>query len=205
MRDMKHIGIYEMAKTRRPRRRGGRPRGRAEEKYIGIRTLFSPTNFDSFINDERYDQTLKMALRKEFGENKAETMATMKLGGFMETFKKNLKFHATRKDMQRFFAIVERNRIDKKFGLTKREATARFFSDKPYRAISDRRPSDYEAKPTNIYRPRPGSSIGKVRVKQTGAVKTEKEIRKVMTQLFTLLEGVFTPKGKVSKNVRVKR
>ena len=54
-----------MAKTRRPRRRGGRPRGRAEEKYIGIRTLFSPTNFDSFINDERYDQTLKMALRKK--------------------------------------------------------------------------------------------------------------------------------------------
>ena len=92
MMDMKHIGIYEMAKTRRPRRRGGRPRGRAEEKYIGIRTLFSPTNFDSFINDERYDQTLKMALRKEFGENKAETMATMKLGGVMETFKKNLKF-----------------------------------------------------------------------------------------------------------------
>ena len=194
-----------MTTKRRPYRKGGRPRGRAEEKYIGIRTLMSPSNFDTFINDERYAQTLHMALRKEFGENKAETMATMKLGGFMETFKKNLKFHATRKDMQRFFAIVERNRIDKKFGLTKREATARFFSDKPYRAISDRRPSDYEAKPTNIYRPRPGSSIGKVRVKQTGAVKTEKEIRKVMTQLFTLLEGVFKPKGKVSKNVRVKR
>ena len=33
-------------------------------------------------------------LRKEFGRNNAETMATMKLGGFMEVFKKNLKFHA---------------------------------------------------------------------------------------------------------------
>jgi len=194
-----------MADKRRPRRRGGRPRGRAEEKYIGIRTLFSPSNFDSFINDERYDQTLKMALRKEFGSNNAETMATMRIGGFMEVFKKNLKFHATRKDMIRFFNLVEKNRIDKKFGLTKREATARFFSDKPYKRISTRRPSDYEAKPSNIYRPRPGSSMGKVRVKQTGAVKTEKEIRKVMTQLFTLLEGAFTPKGKVNKNVRVKK
>ena len=194
-----------MALKRRPPRRGGRPRGRAEEKYIGIRTLMSPTNFDQFLNDERYDQTLKMALRKEFGENKAETMATVKIGGFMETFKKNLKFTATRKDMIRFFKIAEQNRIDKKFGLTKREATARFFSDKPYRAISDRRPSDYEAKPTNIYRPRPGSSIGKVRVKQTGAVKTEKEIRKVMEQLFMLFEGAFKPKAGVSKNVSVKR
>ena len=203
--DMKHIGIYEMAKTRRPRRRGGRPRGRAEEKYIGIRTLFSPTNFDSFINDERYDQTLKMALRKEFGRNNAETIATMKLGGFMETFKKNLKFHATRKDMIRFFRIVERNRIDKKFGLTKREATARFFSDKPYKRISTRRPSDYEARPDNIYRPRPGSSAGKVRVIQKGAVKTEKEIRKVMEQLFMLFEGAFKPKGNIKKSVRTYR
>ena len=194
-----------MATKRRPPRRGGRPRGRAEEKYIGIRTLFSPTRFDSFLGDERYAQTLHMALRKEFGSNNAETLATMKLGGFMEVFKKNLKFHATRKDMIRFFNLVEKNRIDKKFGLTKREATARFFSDKPYKRISTRRPSDYEAKPSNIYRPRPGSSMGKVRVKQTGAVKTEKEIRKVMTQLFTLLEGAFTPKGKVNKNVRVKK
>ena len=188
-----------MAIKRRPRRRGGRPRGKAEEKYIGIRTLFSPSNFDSFINDERYDQTLHMALRKEFGSNNAETLATMKLGGFLETFKKNLKFHATRKDMIRFFRIVERNRIDKKFGLTKREATARFFSDKPYKRISNKRPSDYEAKPNNIYRPRPGSSMGKVRVRQIGAVKTEKEMRKVMTQLFTMLEGAFKPKGNMSK------
>ncbi len=191
--------------TRRPRRRGGRPRGRAEEKYIGIRTLFSPSNFDSFINDERYDQTLKMALRKEFGSNNAETMATMKLGGFMEVFKKNLKFHATRKDMIRFFKLVERNRIDKKFGLTKREATARFFSDKPYKRISTKRPSDYEARPDNVYRPQKGSSIGKVRVKQTGAVKTEKEIRMVMKKMFTMLEDAFRPKGKIRKNVTVKR
>ena len=194
-----------MATKRRPPRRGGRPRGRAEEKYIGIRTLFSPSNFDSFINDETYDQTLHMALRKEFGSNNAETLATMKLGGFMETFKKNMKFHATRKDMVRFFRIVERNRIDKKFGLTKREATARFFSDKPYKRISNKRPSEYEAKPGTLYRPRPGSSAGKVRVKQTGAVKTEKEIRKVMEKLFTMMEKAFKPKGKISKNVRTYR
>ena len=194
-----------MTIKRRPRRRGGRPKGRAEEKYIGIRTLFSPSNFDSFINDERYDQTLKMALRKEFGENKAETMATMRIGGFLEVFKKNLKFRATREDMKRFFMLAEKNRLDKKFGLTKREATARFFSDKGMKPISNRRPSDYEARPDNIYRPQKGSSLVKVRVKQSGAVKTEKEIRQVMKQLFTILEGAFTPKGKVSKNVRVKK
>ena len=146
-----------------------------------------------------------MALRKEFGENKAETMATMKLGGYLETFKKNLKFTATRKDMQRFFKIVESNRLDKKFGITKREATARFFSDKNMTPISKMRPRDYEARPDNRYKPSPGSSMGKVQVKQTGAVRTEKEIKKVMTQLFTMLEGAFTPKGKVSKNVRIKK
>jgi len=194
-----------MATKRRPPRRGGRPRGRAEEKYIGIRTLFSPTRFDSFLGDERYAQTLHMALRKEFGSNNAETLATMKLGGFMEVFKKNLKFHATRKDMIRFFKLVERNRIDKKFGLTKREATARFFSDEKYKSISKRRPSDYEAKPGTIYRPKPGSSVGKVRVIQKGAVRTEKEIRKVMEQLFMLFEGAFKPKAGVSKNVSVRR
>ena len=194
-----------MAIKRRPRRRGGRPKGRAEEKYIGIRTLFSPSNFDSFINDERYDQTLHMALRKEFGVNNAEMLATMRIGGFLEVFKKNMKFRATRKDMKRFFMLAEKNRIDKKFGLTRREATARFFSDKPYKPISKMRPKDYEARPDNIYRPQPGSSLGKVRVKQSGAVKTEKAIRQAMQQLFTILEGAFKPKGGVSKNVRIKK
>ena len=196
---------YLMTIKRRPRRKGGRPTGRAEEKYIGIRTLMSPSNFDSFINDERYSQTLHMALRKEFGSNNAETMATMRLGGFIETFKKNLKFTATRKDMVRFFKLVERNRIDKKFGLTKREATARFFADQPFKPISKMRPKDYEAKPDNIYRPQKGCSLGKVRVKQIGAVKTEKAIRDAMKQLFTMLEGSFTPKGGVSKNVKIKK
>ena len=194
-----------MTTKRRPYRKGGRPRGRAEEKYIGIRTLMSPSNFDSFINDERYAQTLHMALRKEFGENKAETMATVKIGGFMETFKKNLKFTATRKDMIRFFKIAEQNRIDKKFGLTKREATARFFADQPYKPISKMRPKDYEAKPGTIYRPQPGSSIGKVRVKQTGAVKTEKAIRKAMRELFSIMDKAFKPNAKVGKYVKVTR
>ena len=191
-------------KRRKPRR-GGRPKGKAEEKYIGIRTLFSPSNFDTFINDERYSQTLKMALRKEFGENKAETMATMRLGGYIETFKKNLKFTATRQDMKRFFMLVEKNRLDKKFALTKRDATARFFADKKMTPVSNRRPSDYEALLSTRYRPRPGSSVGKVEVKQTGAVKTEKQIHAVMKKLFTLMEDAFTPKGKVSKNVHIKK
>jgi len=132
-------------------------------------------------------------------------MATMRIGGYLETFKKNLKFTATRKDMKRFFMLVEKNRLDKKFGLTKRDATARFFSDKNMTPVSNKRPSDYEALPSNRYRPRKGSSIGKVQVKQTGAVATEKQLKQVMKQLFTLMEGAFTPKGKVSKNVRVKK
>tara|TARA_B110000211_G_scaffold228946_1_gene285956 strand:- start:183 stop:326 length:144 start_codon:yes stop_codon:yes gene_type:complete len=47
--------------------------------------------------------------------------------------------------------------------------------------------------------------MGKVQVKQTRAVNTEKQIRAVMKQLFTMMEGAFTPKGKVSKNVRIKK
>ena len=194
-----------MGSKRRPPRRGGRPRGRAEQRYIGLRTLFSPTNFDAFLNDERYDQTILMALHKQFGEKRAETLAGVKITGYLEVFKKNLKFHATREDMKRFFMLVEKNRLDKKFGLTKREAVARFFSDKQMKPISKMRPKDYEARPDNIYRPQPGSSLGKVRVKQSGAVKTEKAIRQAMQQLFTILEGAFKPKGGVSKNVRIKK
>ena len=198
-----------MTIKRRPRRRGGRPKGRVEENFITIRgsqsILANHTNFEAVMNTELGDQILHGALKKQFGENKAETMATMRIGGYLEVFKKNLKFTATRKDMKRFFMLVEKNRIDKKFGLTKREATARFFSDKPYKKISKIRPKEYEARPDNIYRPRPGSSRGKIRVEQTGAVATEKALRQAMKSLFTILEGAFTPKGKVSKNVRIKK
>ena len=41
--------------------------------------------------------------------------------------------------------------------------------------------------------------------KQTGVVATQKQIRAVMKQLFTMFEGAFTPKGKVAKNVRIKK
>ena len=194
-----------MGSKRRPPRRGGRPKGRAEQRYIGIRTLFSPTNFDAFLNDERYDQTILMALHKQFGENRAETLAGVKITGYLETFKKNLKFHATREDMKRFFMLVEKNRYDKKFAITKKEAFTRFMSDKAPRSISKIRPPDYEAKPTTLYRPRKGSATGKVEVKQIGFVKTEQALKEAMKALFTMMEGIVKPQGKVSKSVTVKK
>ena len=56
-------------------------------------------------------QTLHMALRKDW-RNKAETMATVKIGGFNKF--KEPKFTATKR--QFLLQIAEQNRIDKKFG-----------------------------------------------------------------------------------------
>jgi hypothetical protein len=184
-----------MTTNRRPRRRGGRPKGEAEGNYIGIRSLMS----NSLFMDERFDIMLRMALTKRFGERKAETLYTMKLTGFLDQMKKGLKYSATREDYKRLFMEAEKMRWDKKRGLTKREAVARFFSGKSPTSIKLRRPSDFEAKPGTLYRPQPGSATGKVRVKQTGAEKTYKEIEKVFLKLFTMFDGI---KGKKGRQVK---
>lgn len=180
---------------RRQRRPGGRPKGRAEENYIGIRSLMS----NSLNMDERFDIMLKMALTKRFGEKKAETLYTMKLTGFIDQMKKGLKYSATREDYKRLFMEAEKMRWDKKRGLTKREAVARFFSGKSPSPIKIRRPGEYEAKPGTIYRPRPGSATGKVKVKQIGAEKTYKQLEKVFLQIFTMFDGI---KGKKGRQVK---
>jgi len=184
-----------MTTNRRPRRRGGRPKGEAEGNYIGIRSLMS----NSLFMDERFDIMLRMALTKRFGERKAETLYTMKLTGFLDQMKKGLKYSATREDYKRLFMEAEKMRWDKKRGLTKREAVARFFSGKSPTPIKLRRPSDFEAKPGTLYRPQPGSATGKVKVKQVGAEKTYKEIEKVFFKLFTMFDGI---KGKKGRQVK---
>lgn len=185
--------------NRRPRRRGGRPKGRAELNYVGIRTLMS----NNIYLDERFDQMLKMALTKRFGENSAETLATLKLTGFLEQMKKGLVYRATREDYKRLWMEAEKQRFDKKFALTKAEAVARFFSGKKPQSIKDRRPLDFEAKPGTMYYPRPGSAEGKVEVKQIGAQKTLKKIEKTFWKLFTMFDGMKNVKNvKPSASVR---
>jgi len=184
-----------MQRQSRSRRRGGRPKGRAELNYIGIRSLMS----NSLDMDERFDIMLKMALTKRFGEKKTETLYTMKLTGFLDQMKKGLKYSATREDYKRLFIEAEKMRWDKKRGLTKREAVARFFSGKAPKPIKDIRPPEYEAKPGTIYRPRPGSATGMVKTKQTGAEKTFKQIEKAFLQLFTMFDGIKGSKKRMVK------
>ena len=85
--------------------------------------------------DERFDIMLKTALVKRFGEDKAETLYTMKLTGFLDQMKKGLKYTATREDHKRLFMEAEKMRWDKKRGLTKAEATARLFSGNHLRQL----------------------------------------------------------------------
>jgi hypothetical protein len=191
-----------MANSRRPRRPGGRPKGRAEQNYIGIRSLMS----NSINMDERFDIMLKTALVKRFGEDKAETLYTMKLTGFLDQMKKGLKYTATREDHKRLFMEAEKMRWDKKRGLTKAEATARLFSGKSPTPIKIRRPSEYEAKPGTIYRPRPGSAEGKIEVNQIGAEKTYKQIEQTFLKLFTMFDGIKGNKGrKLNVGVNISR
>ena len=48
--------------------------------------------------------------------------------------------------MQRYYMMAQQNRYDKKFGLTKAEAVARFATGKKPRSISRTRPSEFKAK-----------------------------------------------------------
>lgn len=148
---------------------------------------------NSINMDERFDIMLKTALVKRFGEDKTETLYTMKLTGFLDQMKKGLKYSATREDHKRMFMEAEKMRWDKKRGLTKAEATARFFSGKSPTPIKIRRPGEYEAKPGTIYQPRPGSAEGKIDLQQKGAERTYKKLEKTLLQLFTMFDGV---KGK---------
>ena len=178
------------------RRRTREPTGNAEEKYIGIRAGLSP----SIWLDDVLDQQLKMHLKKEY-RNDGETEATLKITGYLEAIRKNMRWTATKKDMVRWFKLADQQRWDKGFRLTKEEAVARFFTGHGTQPIKTLRPSSFRAKPTTQYYPDPGSSRGKVGTKQIGAKKVERDFRKLMETIFSLGDNL--NKGKRAKMPKV--
>ena len=168
------------------KKRGGRKNYHsplANAKYVTLRSHHSST----FRMDEVLDLMLRTHLEEEYG-NDPETIALLKLTGYLNALKLRLKFMATKEDYMRFMALAEKERMDKKFGLTKAEASARFLTGKMPNKISQTfRPADYMGN-NDRYVPKPGSSKGKLGTKQRGAVKTEKQLRKLFEAIFKLGE-----------------
>ena len=51
----------------------------------------------------------------------------------------------------RWFALAEKSKWDRKYGLTKEDAIARWFTGKTPKVIQTRRPSEFMAKRTTRY------------------------------------------------------
>ena len=153
----------------------------AEAKYIGIRGGLSRT----FYLNEVLDQQLFMHLQKEYG-NVSEIKAILKLTGRLEALRLGFKLTATKKDMMRYYALAEKARYDRKYGLTQVEAVARFATGKIPKKISRSRPSEFKAKPNTPYKPRIGSSKGKVKTIVRGGKPTLQALEKFIKALFSM-------------------
>ena len=155
----------------------------AEAKYIGI---YGGSSRKFYLN-EVFDQQLFMHLQPEYA-NKAEMLAHLKLTGRLGAFKTSFRLTATKADMQRYYALAEKMRYDRAFGLTKPEAVARWASGKKPVGIRRSRSPEMRAKKGTPIRYRPGSSKGKVKTIMRGAVKTQKALDKFINALFSLGE-----------------
>jgi hypothetical protein len=175
---------------------------RAELKYTGLRSLFS----DMYYLDETFDKMLKMALLEEY-RNNPETISTLRLTGLLDALDKNIKWLATKADMVRFMRLAEQLRWDRKRPLSKEEAVARFFSGKQPNKIANMRPSYFMAQPGTPYTPKKGSSVGKLRTRQIGAVRVERDFRKLMEAIFSIGDGIRKRGQKKAKmpNVSINR
>ena len=171
------------------KKRTREPQGKAREKYVGMRAGFS----NNIYLDEVLDQQFKMHMGGEY-RNEAETEALLKITGYTELLKKTYKWTRGKEDWSKFFGLAEGLRYDKAKGLSKADATARFMSGKAARPIKNSIPSEFKAKPTTPYIPRPGSSSGKVFTKMSGAVMVEKDLRAFFKSILALGN-----KGKVDK------
>ena len=158
------------------------------------------------ILDSVWTEQLKTHLGKEY-RNEKETEATLQLTGFLEVFKRNYKFMATKQDMKRMFMLSEKKRWDKGFGLSREDAVARFFTGENPRQINlSARPSDLQAKRDYPnYAPRFGSSKGKLSTKQIGAQKVVKDLKQMLRTLFSRGDGakkkVKTPNMNIERTV----
>ena len=186
--------VLQQAKRKRTRV----PRGKAEEKYIALRTGFSPRR----RFDEVFDMMLSTHLRDEYVNN-AQFNALLSLTGKIEAVRSQMFWRATRADMQRYFALAEKSRYDRKFNLTRKEAATRWLTGKQPKKIKYIRPKSYQAKPTSQYYPRPGSSAGKIKTNIIGAQRVNRDFAKFIKAIFSIGDGAAKIPGvKVTRTFR---
>ena len=180
------------------RRRTRSPKGRAEEKYISLRAGFSPRK----RFDEVFDMMVSTHLRDEYVDN-AQFNALLALTGKIEAVRSQMFWKATRADMQRYFQFAEKQRYDKKFKLTRREAGTRWLTGKQPKKIDYKRPQSFQAKRTSQYYPHPGSSAGKIKTKIIGAKRVDKAFADMIKAIFSIGDGMAKiPNVKVTRTFK---
>ena len=193
-----HAQLRRKAKDKFKRKRTRQPKGRAEEKYISLRTGLSPRK----RFDEVFDMLLSTHLRGEYVDN-SQFNSLIQLTGKIEATRSQMLWRATRADMQRYFAYSEKQRWDKKFKLTRREASTRFLSGKQPKKIKYIRPQSYQAKPSSQYYPKPHSSEGKIETKIIGAKRVDKAFADMMKAIFSIGDGMANiPHVKVTRKFK---
>ena len=180
-----HAQLRRKAKDKFKRKRTRQPKGRAEEKYISLRTGLSPRK----RFDEAFDMMLSTHLRGEYVDN-SQFNSLIQLTGKIEATRSQMLWRATRADMQRYFAFSEKQKWNKKFKLTRREAAARFATGKNPKKIKYIRPKEFYAKQSSQYYPKPGSSEGKIKTKIIGAKRVDKAFADMIKAIFSIGEGL---------------
>ena len=126
----------------------------AEAKYTTLRSHHSST----FRMDDVLDLMIRTHLEEEYGNDK-ETIALLKITGMLNAISKSIKWTATREDYIRFMGLAERERIDRRFHLTKAEGAAKFALGRRPRKIPQVRPADYNAKAGTPVHPPEGVQV----------------------------------------------
>jgi len=180
-----HAQLRRKAKDKFKRKRTRQPKGRAEEKYISLRTGLSPRK----RFDEAFDMMVSTHMRSEYVDN-SQFNAILSLTGKIDAVRSQMFWRATRAEMQKYFALAEKHRWDKKFNLTRREAAARFATGKNPKKIKYIRPKEYYAKQSSQYYPKPGSSEGKIKTKIIGAKRVDKAFADMIKAIFSIGEGL---------------
>ena len=193
-----HAQLRRKAKDKFKRKRTRQPKGRAEEKYISLRTGLSPRK----RFDEAFDMMVSTHMRSEYVDN-SQFNAILSLTGKIDAVRSQMFWRATRAEMQKYFALAEKHRWDKKFNLTRREASTRFLTGKNPKKIKYIRPQSYQAKQSSQYYPKPGSSEGKIETKIIGAKRVDKAFADMMKAIFSIGDGMANiPHVKVTRKFK---
>lgn len=168
---------------------------KAEGKYRAIRGGLSKTKM--YLGEVRAN-ALKTHLAKEYRDPR-ETESFLKLTGYLQSLEKTRVWTATREQSAKWFKEAERMRWDKKFALTREEAVSRFaLGEKPKPINLGARPSDMLARKGTPYKPKRGSSAGKIKTVQRGAEQVRRDFAQMIRSIFAI--GGKKPKVSVSRS-----